>query len=106
MASFDVVQGWTGNLDFQLKVEGTPAILSTDDTVSLILRRADGVLVSTTSEVVIISASDGKVRYTPGATDLLTRHAPYGARFKLVDPLGKVVFFPNGRADLWNVHSQ
>ena len=98
----DVVEGWTGVLDFTLRVAGTVENL-TDDTVTLILTDKDGNTVQTTGDMSVLVAANGTIRYTPDVTDLLASGSPYKARFK-VDSGTDVRFFPNGPADEWRVH--
>lgn len=102
----DIVEGWTGPIDMQLKVDGTSLVLSTGETVELILKRSDRETVSTTGEVVVVTATCGVIRYSPSVLDFVAKWSPYFARFKVTDATGKIVFFPNARPDTWSVHSQ
>jgi hypothetical protein len=102
--STDVIEAWTGPVDYQLRVNGAPLDLS-GMTVELILRRADRSIVSSTGDVSILSATDGTVRYLPDANDFVARRGPYLARFKVTDALSRVVFFPNAEAEVITVRS-
>ena len=104
----DIVAGWTGNIDQQLKADGVNVDL-TGMTLALILRDEDGVFISTTcsGEVTISSSTSGKVTYNPRSTDVLKNaKSPYQAHWKVTDATSKIVFFPSGKADTWTVHSQ
>lgn len=101
----EIVEGWTGNVDAQLKADGL-AVDLTGMTLALILRDEDGTVVTTTG-VTVSSSTSGKVTYAPGSSnDLKSSKSPYSAHWKVVDGTGKIVFFPSGKADVWVVHSQ
>ncbi len=101
----ELVEAWTGPIDMQLKADGVGPDL-TGTTVALILRGNDDALVDTSGDVSIIApATAGKVRYSPGAADLVAAKSPYRARWKVTDAGSKVVYFPNGTADQWIVRS-
>lgn len=101
---FEIVESWTGPVDFVLKIDGVAAVLSSDDVVTLILRGADRKVISTTGEVSILVPSEGKVRYVPSPYDFVASRGPYYARFQVVDVTSRKVFFPNGAADLITVY--
>lgn len=96
-----IVEGWTGNLDFQLLADGVAYDLS-GFTVTLSLFDTGAKAVNTTSDVSVIDATGGKVRYTPDSADLTSRMSPYAARFKVTNG-SAVVFFPSGQAGVWTV---
>lgn len=100
----EVIEAWTGPIDMQLQADGSAVNLS-GSAVELILRGADGVMVGTTGNVTILSATAGTVRYLPDTLDLLARRSPYRARYKVTDGSSRQVFFPSGESDLWTVRS-
>jgi len=100
--TISVTEGWTGPLDFILQSDGAAQDL-TGMTVTLVLTGVDGTIATTTGNVSVTDAAAGKVRYSPDATDLLSAKQPYRGRWKVTDGAGKIVFFPNGEADLWKV---
>lgn len=102
MATTDIVEGWTGNLDFQLKSDGAVVNL-TGMTVELILTDKDGAAITTAGNITVFDAANGKVRYIPDAADLDDAKSPYTARWKVTDGAGKIVFFPNGVSDVYLV---
>lgn len=102
MPTTDIVEGWTGDLDFQLKADGVIVNL-TGLTVELVLTDRDGVAVTTTGNITVFDAANGKVRYIPDAADLDDAKSPYRARWKVTDGTGKIVFFPNGVGDVYVV---
>jgi hypothetical protein len=104
MAIFKVVEGWTGPLDFQLKSDGAvPAGTLAGMTVTHVLVDANGVAVDMTGKVSVPDEATWKVRYSPGAADLVAIKGPYTSRWKVTDAGGKVVFFPSAEPDRWEV---
>jgi hypothetical protein len=104
MAVFKVIEGWTGPLDFQLKADGAvPAGTLAGMTVTLVLVDANGAAVDMTGKIAVTDAANWKVRYNPAGPDLVFAKGPYLARWKVTDGAGKVVFFPNDEADVWQV---
>lgn len=99
----DVVEGWTGDLDYQLKADGVIVNL-TGMTVVLVLTDKDGTAVTTTGNITVFDAVNGKVRYRPDATDLVAAKSPYTMHWKVTDGASRDVFFPNGAADVLKVH--
>lgn len=97
-----IVEGWTGNLDFALTADGV-AIDGTGSTVTLVLRTRNGMSVPTTGKVAWLAQASGTVRYQPALADLKADQSPYEARFKVTDGSSKDVYFPNGQADAWTV---
>lgn len=100
----ELVEGWTGVLDFILKADGV-AVDLTGMTVELLLYKADGTQVDTTSDLTVTDAAAGTVRYSPDGADLLASETPHRSRFKVTDGSGKIVYFPNGAMDRWLVRS-
>jgi hypothetical protein len=103
MAVFELVEGWTGPLDFVLKADGVVVDL-TGMTVDLLLTGKDGSAIDTTADVTVPTPASGLVRYSPDAADVLLSKTPLKARWKVTDGAGKVVFFPNGMPDIWQVY--
>ena len=99
----EVVEGWTGRLEFTLKADGEAVDLSGFD-VTLNLRDDDGVLVEYDDEVTVDAdqtANAGKVYFDPPEDAFAAADGPYRARFRVEDGSGDVVFFPNCKdADL------
>lgn len=109
--SFKVTEGWTGDLDFTLAVNGVARPWLGGDAVSLILKTQAGRRIKTVGNVAPVPEAPlatppigpGTVRYTPDASDLKAADSPVLARFKVVTG-GRVVFFPNGEEDSWTVY--
>lgn len=99
MATIEITEGWTGDLDFTLTADGA-AVDLTGATVELVLTTGSTV-VDTSGDVTVVDAATGSVRYTPDPADLTP--GQYRAHWKVTDG-GKVVFYPNGRGDLWIVY--
>jgi len=105
VTSVDVVEGWTGALDFQLKAnDETPATpMGGSATVTLILRDRKGNLVDVAGDCEVLDRAQWTVRYTPDSADLVAANGPCSGRWRVEDG-AVVVFFPSGEADVWNIH--
>ena len=107
MSDFEIVEGWTGDLDFGLKVNGVERAWVGGDTVALILKTADGRLIETGNNVAVVPDNPpgtiGVARYTPNAGDLKAKDSPLLARFKVVTN-GRVVYFPSAAESRWKVY--
>lgn len=98
-----LVEGWTGTIDCYLVADGAAYDL-TGATVTLLLFTVDGGQVTLGGSVAISSpATAGHVTYSPAVGDMYARYSPYRVRFKVVDGLGKVRYFPTANTDIWNV---
>lgn len=103
MTTIELVEGWTGNVDFTLLADGT-AVNLTGSTVTLTLRDRTGTVIDTTSDVSVPTPASGVVRYSPDAIDLTASGSPYSARWKVVDGSSKVTYFPSSvDPDRWLV---
>lgn len=102
MSQIDLVQGWTSPVDFRLDADGVAVDLS-GMTVTLVLSTNNGELVSLGGSTSLLDATGGQVRYTPstGGGDFVK--GSFRGRWQVVDGDSKVVYFPNGEADTWNV---
>ncbi len=97
-----IVEGWTGPMDFILKADGV-AVDLTGCTVTLLLRDIDGTSRTLTGSVSILDGVNGKIRFSPGVNDIGAAGNTLLARFKVVDSSTKIVYFPSGDADKWEV---
>jgi hypothetical protein len=102
MPVFEVVEGWTGPLDFTLKANGV-AVDLTGMTVIFILKDKDGAAIDTSGNASVVTPAAGLVSYSPDAGDLVAAKTPHSARWRVTDGGGKVVFFPHGAPDRWQV---
>ncbi len=93
----EIVEGWSGGLDFQLLNDGVAQNLSTM-TVTGQSRNRLRQLVDLASDVSVLTATDGTVRLTPDTGDFPAANSPYELRFKVVDAATNIVFFPSGEA--------
>lgn len=106
MAKYDIVDGTTAVIQFQLLEEGA-AINLTGVTVSLLLSDRTGTTVTSPGTVVITDAATGKVQLTPtGTTTFVADNGPYYARWKLTDGGGKISYVPTALRDVWNIVGQ
>lgn len=108
MATMDeLTTGWTGRRSYTLgeivNNVFVPLALDPSWTVELLLRgQGETDYVATAGDVTKDadqSANPGKVHVDLDADDLPHAQNPFDARFKVTDSDGKVVFFPNGKAD-------
>ena len=97
--SYDVVEGWTTRLDFQLLSCGVSFVIaaSTDNIVTPLLVNARGEEIATSSgDVTIITAACGEVGYTPKTSGIfVAADEPYRMRFKVEDSTSNFAYFPN-----------
>lgn len=102
----DIVEGWTGRLEYQLKKDRTTQDL-TGLTVTASVRDRHDVYVSTTcaGAVDVITTTCGHVGYNPNSTTFTHDDSPYELRFRVADLAGAVVFFPSGDGERITVRS-
>lgn len=91
----------TGYQDFQLH-DADGAYNGTSATVALVLRDRHGGIVNTTSKVAWIVASEGTVRVSPAAGDLVASRGPYSAAF-VVTVDSRTYAFPSSGPFEWRV---
>jgi hypothetical protein len=101
----DITEGWSGPLEFQLKVNGTVPGTPLSVTPVLILRDKFGVDIETVADVAVSDANLWKVTYTPDVVDLNAERSPYSAHWKITSG-GQDIYFPSGAADMWTIHRQ
>lgn len=103
MAAYDIVQGTTNNLQFQL-LENGAAINLTGITVTLLLEDRTGTTVTSPGTVSVVDATTGKVQLAPtNATVFDPTKGPYYARWQLTDGGGLISFVPSSTRDTWNL---
>jgi hypothetical protein len=101
----EIVEGWTGALPFTLKADGT-AINLTGLTVAIVLKDChDYVVKNSTSGISVTGSTSGQVEYAPSSSDFAANRSAYRVRFKVTDSTGRIVYFPNGAANLIQVRS-
>lgn len=107
MANYDIVEGTTSDLQFQLLESGS-AIDLTGITVTLLLSDRGGAAVSNPGTVSITDATNGKVKLVPTGTSVFnSANGPYYARWKLTDGLNKISYCPTGNLrDVWHITGQ
>lgn len=101
MERVEIVEGWTGAIDFQLTEDGTPANL-TGDTVTAEARDKTRTAVTLTGDLTVTSATSGKVRINPDTGDFPASRSPYELRFKRVSG-GLAVWYPQAEAIVLDV---
>lgn len=106
MPTYDIVEGTTAPIDFQLLESGAPIDL-TFITPSLLLEDCTGTVVTSPGVVSVQDATLGKVRLVPTDTTVFDgTKGPYSARWKLIDGTGKISFVPTSIRDIWNIIGQ
>lgn len=106
MATYDIVEGSSNDLEFQLLEAGAPISLS-GLIVTLLLEDRTGTTVSSPGTVTVTDAATGKVKLTPtNSSVFVAADGPYYARWKLVDGTGKISFVPTSNRDVWNIIGQ
>ena len=103
----EVVEGWTGRLDFQLLVCSTSLSISANDTVSAWSHDRSGAVVTTsTGTITEVTATCGHVGFTVCTScHFRASLSPYTLRFHVKDVVDKVVFFPSADPILIRVRS-
>lgn len=107
MTLFSLVAGWTAPLPVQtIRLNGVPLDL-TGMTITLILRRASGELVTVGGTITIRNQTSfpGQVIFTPAEGDFTfednqyTVEQLYQQHWKITDANSDVAFSPSGEAD-------
>jgi hypothetical protein len=98
--TINVVQDWTGPLDFRLEADGS-AVDLTGTTPLLILSEENGASITLAGTSALLTATGGTVRFTPATGDLIK--GGYRGRWKITDGSSNDVYFPNEEADTWKV---
>jgi len=102
MAQEELVEGWTDPITQQLLNDGAAVNLA-GCSVALLLYDANGRAISHTGSATILEAATGKVKFEPGASDLVASKSPLRVRWKVTDGADEVSYFPNASADVWIV---
>lgn len=102
MALVTLAELSTVAMTFQLLMGGQPFNLS-GCSIQLLINDNTGAPLPLTGTTTIVDAPNGKVSFSPGTSDLLASHSPYRARFIVTDSTGKLIPFPNGYRDEWDI---
>lgn len=106
MSHYNIVEGTTSEITFQLLEDGSPINLS-NITVELLLADRTGTAIANPGTVTVIDAANGKVQLTPaGASVFDSGSGPYHARWKLTAVSGKISYVPSGPRDIWMIQGQ
>lgn len=106
MSVYDVVEGTSNVLQFQL-IENGAAIPLTNITVTLLLEDRTGAAIVSPGTVTIVDAINGKVQFAPTSTLVFVASlGPYYARWKLTDGSGLISYVPSSIRDVWNIVGQ
>lgn len=106
MAVYDIVEGTSGTLEFQLLENGVPIDLG-GVTVTLLLEDRNGTAIANPGAVSVSDSSNGKIRFVPTSTSVfIASSGPYYARWKLTNTLSAVFYVPSSVRDVWNIVGQ
>lgn len=106
MSTYDIVEGLTATVDFQL-LESGAAIDLTSLTVNLLLEDREGNVISSPGTILIPSPTTGHVQLVPtNASVFVAANGPYLARWQITDTLGRVSYCPTSVRDVWNIVGQ
>lgn len=103
--TYDIVEGTSNPLQFQLLEDGNPINLG-GVTVTLLLEDRVGTAVTSPGAITVTDTSLGKVLLTPTDTTVfVASRGPYFARWKLtIDTI--ISFVPTSNRDVWNIVGQ
>lgn len=103
MSVYEVVEGTTNVLQFQLIENGT-AIPLTNVTVTLLLEDRTGTALVSPGVVTITDATNGKVQFAPtNSSVFVAANGPYYARWKLTDGSSLIGYVPTSTRDVWAI---
>lgn len=103
MASYDIVEGTSTALVFQLLEAGAPINLL-NVTVALLLSDRTGTTVASPGTVSVVDEAEGKVQLLPtDNTVFVAANGPYSARWKLTDLSDRDSYVPSTSRDIWNI---
>lgn len=104
--TYDVVEGTSNVLQFQLLENGIPVSLG-GFTITLLLEDRTGTALVSPGTVSVIDNTTGKVQFAPTSTSVFVASAgPYYARWKLTSGGGLVSYVPSSNRDVWVVVGQ
>jgi len=95
-------EGRTKAIDTQILGNGAPFDAS-GMTLAIELRDRNGALITPTGSVSWLDATQSKVRFVPGATDLTVARSPIGVYFKITAGADND-WAPTGEGDEWIIH--
>lgn len=105
-ATFILVSGWTGPLEFTLLQDGAARDLTGAD-VTLRLFDNRQRLVAFAGDFDVTIAVSGRVSFDPAASDLVHVLSPYTARVRVAKNSGAdVTYHPQAAADIWTVNPE
>lgn len=102
--TYDIVEGTTDALQFQLLENGSPIDLS-PLTVTLLLEDCTGTTVTSPGTLTVIDSTNGRIQLAPTSiTTFVASIGPYFARWKLTNNSSGVIgFVPSTNRDVWNI---
>lgn len=104
-----VTEGWTEPIIHTLLNDGA-AVLIQGLTIALIMYGSDHAALSTSGKVTNLddgtAPNKGKVKFSPGSSDLVEAKSPYTVKWKVTDGAGKDAFWPNGAWETLKVYKQ
>lgn len=104
--AFDLVEGWTAPVDYQLLAAGVAISFSgmTSTQIAMELLDRNDVASTSTGPLSILDSTGGTVRFLPTSTmDFQERLSPYYLRFLVIDGTGRITYFPNADPEVLTV---
>lgn len=96
----DIVEGWTGRIEWQAKKDGVVVDLSgVESCFSLRDKHGASISMTCTDATEVITATCGYVGLNPSTGTFLEDGSPYSLRLKVVDSTPTTVYFPSGTAE-------
>ncbi len=103
----EIVEGWTGRLDWQLLVCSTSQSVENITVSSWLYDRNEAKVTTSTGSINVVTTSCGVVGFLCCTScQFRASLSPYTLRFHLLDAAGKVVFFPSDDPIQIQVRSQ
>lgn len=101
----EIPEGWTAPIDLQLDDDGVASTGIGADTLTAEARDRGRNAVTLTSDLAVLTASDGSVRLTPDTGDFTAAGSPYELRIKRSFAGGGIAWYPSGEAIILKVRS-
>ena len=113
--AIEIVEGWGEAIEYKMLADSVAVDLTgysggqaTSTALSTLVPQLNsrGVMATSTGVIAVMTATCGYVKFTPGScTDLVAEQSPYTFRIGMRSAGNQVVYFPNGSAEIWTVHS-
>ena len=100
---YDIVEGTTGTLEFQLLENGVPIDLA-GVTVTILMEDRAGTTVSSPGTITVTDSDTGTIQLVPTSTSIFVASSgPYYVRWKLTASSGEISYVPSVNRDVFNI---